>query len=176
MAGGKIAPALAAGNCVVLKPAEQTPLSILFFVDIVKKAGFPAGVINIVNGFGGKAGVALTAHMDVDKIVFTGSTATEREVARLAANNLKEITIGSGGKSLLLVFEDADLDQAVKWELLWYHGQPRPDLYCNKSHLGTRKGVSTIHRTVQGESQVLQDRQSLRQRYLPRAAGLKGAI
>ncbi|KAH7240374.1 aldehyde dehydrogenase domain-containing protein [Fusarium redolens] len=115
MAGWKIAPALAAGNCVVLKPAEQTPLSILLFADIVKKAGFPPGVINIVNGFGSKAGAALAAHMDVDKIAFTGSTATGREVARLAANNLKESTIESGGKSPLLVFEDADLDQAVKW-------------------------------------------------------------
>ncbi|KAF5705246.1 aldehyde dehydrogenase (NAD+) [Fusarium mundagurra] len=115
MAGWKIAPALAAGNCVVLKPAEQTPLSILFFADIVKKAGFPPGVINIVNGFGSKAGAALAAHMDVDKIAFTGSTATGREVARLAASNLKEITIESGGKSPLLIFEDADLDQAVKW-------------------------------------------------------------
>ncbi|CVK95909.1 probable aldehyde dehydrogenase [Fusarium mangiferae] len=90
MAGWKISPALAAGNCVVIKPAEQTPLSILFFADIIKKAGFPPGVINIVN-------------------------ATGREVARLAASNLKEITIESGGKSPLLVFEDADLDQAVKW-------------------------------------------------------------
>ncbi|KAK2930751.1 Aldehyde dehydrogenase, N-terminal [Fusarium oxysporum f. sp. vasinfectum] len=89
MAGWKIAPALAAGNCVVLKPAEQTPLSILLFADIVKKAGFPPGVINIVNGFGSKAGAALAAHMDVDKIAFTGSTATGRE--------------------------DADLNQAVKW-------------------------------------------------------------
>ncbi|KAH7469931.1 putative aldehyde dehydrogenase-like protein [Fusarium oxysporum f. sp. matthiolae] len=115
MAGWKIAPALAAGNCVVLKPAEQTPLSILFFAEIARKAGFPPGVINIVNGYGSKAGAALAAHMDVDKIAFTGSTATGREVARLAANNLKEITIESGGKSPLLVFEDADLEQAARW-------------------------------------------------------------
>ncbi|KAJ4245539.1 mitochondrial aldehyde dehydrogenase [Fusarium torreyae] len=115
MAGWKIAPALAAGNCVVLKPAEQTPLSILYFANIVKEAGFPPGVINIVNGFGSKAGAALAAHMDVDKIAFTGSTATGRQVAKLAASNLKEITIESGGKSPLIVFEDADLDQAIKW-------------------------------------------------------------
>lgn len=115
MAGWKIAPALAAGNCIILKPAEQTPLSILYFANLIKEAGFPPGVINIVNGFGNKAGAALAGHMDVDKIAFTGSTATGRQVAKLAANNLKEITIESGGKSPLLVFSDADLDQAVKW-------------------------------------------------------------
>ncbi|CAG7560604.1 unnamed protein product [Fusarium equiseti] len=115
MAGWKIAPALAAGNCIILKPAEQTPLSILYFANLIKEAGFPPGVINIINGFGDKAGAALAGHMDVDKIAFTGSTATGRQVAKLAANNLKEITIESGGKSPLLVFSDADLDQAVKW-------------------------------------------------------------
>lgn len=150
MAGWKIAPALAAGNCVVLEPAEQTPLSILLFAEIVKKAGFPPGMINIINGFGKKAGAALAAHMDVDKIAFTGSTATGREVARLAASNLKGITIESGGKSPLLVFEDADLEQAVKWS---HYGWL--DLYCNKPHPGTRKGVPAVHRAVQRKCQIL---------------------
>ncbi|CZR44730.1 putative aldehyde dehydrogenase [Fusarium proliferatum ET1] len=140
MAGWKIAPALAAGNCVVLKPAEQTPLSILFFADIIKKAGFPPGVINIVNGFGKKAGVALAAHMDVDKIAFTGSTATGREVARLAASNLKEITIESGGKSPLLVFEDADLDQAVKWS---HYG-----IMANQGQICTATSRILVHEKV----------------------------
>ncbi|PNP74265.1 hypothetical protein FNYG_12314 [Fusarium nygamai] len=140
MAGWKIAPALAAGNCVVLKPAEQTPLSILFFADIVKKAGFPPGVINIVNGFGSKAGAALAAHMDVDKIAFTGSTVTGREVARLAANNLKEITIESGGKSPLLVFEDADLDQAVKWS---HYG-----IMANQGQICTATSRILVHEKV----------------------------
>jgi aldehyde dehydrogenase (NAD(P)+) len=140
MAGWKIAPALAAGNCVVLKPAEQTPLSILFFADIVKKAGFPPGVINIVNGFGSKAGAALAAHMDVDKIAFTGSTATGREVARLAASNLKEITIESGGKSPLLVFEDADLNQAVKWS---HYG-----IMANQGQICTATSRILVHEKV----------------------------
>ncbi|KAJ4050586.1 mitochondrial aldehyde dehydrogenase [Fusarium oxysporum] len=140
MAGWKIAPALAAGNCVVLKPAEQTPLSILFFADIVKKAGFPPGVINIVNGFGSTAGAALAAHMDVDKIAFTGSTATGREVARLAASNLKEITIESGGKSPLLVFEDADLNQAVKWS---HYG-----IMANQGQICTATSRILVHEKV----------------------------
>ncbi|KAF5629676.1 aldehyde dehydrogenase (NAD+) [Fusarium sp. NRRL 25303] len=140
MAGWKIAPALAAGNCVILKPAEQTPLSILLFADIVKKAGFPPGVINIVNGFGRKAGAALAAHMDVDKIAFTGSTATGREVARLAASNLKEITIESGGKSPLLVFEDADLDQAVKWS---HYG-----IMANQGQICTATSRILVHEKV----------------------------
>ncbi|EXA35771.1 aldehyde dehydrogenase (NAD+) [Fusarium oxysporum f. sp. raphani 54005] len=140
MAGWKIAPALAAGNCVVLKPAEQTPLSILFFADIVKKAGFPPGVINIVNGFGSTAGAALAAHMDVDKIAFTGSTATGREVVRLAASNLKEITIESGGKSPLLVFEDADLNQAVKWS---HYG-----IMANQGQICTATSRILVHEKV----------------------------
>jgi aldehyde dehydrogenase (NAD+) len=140
MAGWKIAPALAAGNCVILKPAEQTPLSILYFADMVKKAGFPPGVINIVNGFGSKAGAALAAHMDVDKIAFTGSTATGRQVAKLAANNLKEITIESGGKSPLLVFEDADLDQAVKWS---HYG-----IMANQGQICTATSRILVHENV----------------------------
>ncbi|KAJ4113574.1 mitochondrial aldehyde dehydrogenase [Fusarium oxysporum] len=140
MAGWKIAPALAAGNCVVLKPAEQTPLSILFFAEIARKAGFPPGVINIVNGYGSKAGAALAAHMDVDKIAFTGSTATGREVARLAANNLKEITIESGGKSPLLVFEDADLDQAAKWS---HYG-----IMANQGQICTATSRILVHEKV----------------------------
>ncbi|KAH7219926.1 aldehyde dehydrogenase domain-containing protein [Fusarium oxysporum] len=140
MAGWKIAPALAAGNCVVLKPAEQTPLSILLFADIVKRAGFPPGVINIVNGFGSKAGAALAAHMDVDKIAFTGSTATGREVARLAASNLKEITIESGGKSPLLVFQDADLNQAVKWS---HYG-----IMANQGQICTATSRILVHEKV----------------------------
>jgi aldehyde dehydrogenase (NAD(P)+) len=115
MAAWKLGPALAAGNTVVLKPAEQTPLSILIFATLIEKAGFPPGVINIVNGYGRSAGAALAAHLDVDKVAFTGSTATGKEIMRLAASNLKSVTLETGGKSPLLVFPDADLEQAVKW-------------------------------------------------------------
>ena len=115
MAAWKLGPALACGNCVVLKPAEQTPLSILYFANLVKEAGFPPGVVNIVNGYGRTAGAAIASHLGIDKIAFTGSTSTGREIMRMAAVNLKNITLETGGKSPLLVFDDADLDQAVKW-------------------------------------------------------------
>ncbi|KAI9807937.1 MAG: hypothetical protein M1825_005243 [Sarcosagium campestre] len=115
MAAWKLGPALACGNTIVLKPAEQTPLSILYFATLVKLAGFPPGVINIVNGLGRVAGTAITSHPGIDKIAFTGSTATARQIMRDAAVNLKNITLETGGKSPLLVFDDADLDQAVKW-------------------------------------------------------------
>lgn len=115
MAAWKLGPALACGNTVVLKPAEQTPLSILYFATLVKEAGFPPGVVNILNGLGKDAGAAIASHEGVDKIAFTGSTATGRQIMRSAAVNLKNITLETGGKSPLLVFDDCDLEQAVKW-------------------------------------------------------------
>lgn len=115
MATWKLGPALACGNTVVLKPAEQTPLSILVFAELVKEAGFPPGVINIVNGYGKTAGAALVEHTLVDKVAFTGSTATATHIMGMAAKTLKNITLETGGKSPLLVFDDADMDQAVKW-------------------------------------------------------------
>ncbi|CAJ2500214.1 Uu.00g030670.m01.CDS01 [Anthostomella pinea] len=115
MAAWKIGPALACGNTVVLKAAEQTPLSVLYLATLIKEAGFPPGVVNIINGTGKEAGAVLALHLDVDKIAFTGSTGTGRAIMRSAAINLKNITLETGGKSPLIVFEDADLDQAVKW-------------------------------------------------------------
>ncbi|KAL4863611.1 hypothetical protein BDV12DRAFT_177305 [Aspergillus spectabilis] len=115
MASWKLGPALACGNTVVLKPAEQTPLSILILAKLIKEAGFPPGVVNIVNGYGREAGAALVSHPLVDKVAFTGSTMTAREIMKLAAGTLKNITLETGGKSPLLVFPDADLEQAVKW-------------------------------------------------------------
>ncbi|KAI0401238.1 aldehyde dehydrogenase [Xylaria palmicola] len=115
MAAWKLGPALACGNTVVLKPAEQTPLSILYFANLIVKAGFPPGVVNITNGYGKVAGQALAGHLGVDKIAFTGSTATGRQITKTASINLKNITLETGGKSPLLVFADADLEQAAKW-------------------------------------------------------------
>lgn len=115
MAAWKLGPALACGNTVVLKPAEQTPLSILYFANLTVQAGFPPGVINIINGHGRIAGAALASHPNVDKIAFTGSTPTAREIMKMAASNLKNITLETGGKSPLIVFNDADLDLAVEW-------------------------------------------------------------
>ncbi|KAG2416112.1 aldehyde dehydrogenase [Aspergillus terreus] len=115
MAAWKLGPALACGNTIVLKPAEQTPLSILVLGNLIKQAGFPPGVINITNGYGREAGAALVSHPLVDKVAFTGSTATAREIMKMAASTLKNITLETGGKSPLIVYPDADLDQAVKW-------------------------------------------------------------
>jgi aldehyde dehydrogenase (NAD+) len=115
MAAWKLGPALACGNCIVLKLAEQTPLSMLYVAKLIKEAGFPPGVINIINGHGKEAGAALVQHPKVDKIAFTGSTATGKEIMRMASATMKNITLETGGKSPLLVFEDANLDLAVKW-------------------------------------------------------------
>ena len=122
MAAWKLGPALACGNTVVLKPAEQTPLSALFLATLIKELGFPPGVVNIVNGYGKIAGSCLSAHPGVDKIAFTGSTITGKSIMRAAAGNLKSVTLETGGKSPLLVFDDCDLDQAVKWSHLGIMG------------------------------------------------------
>ncbi|KAJ9269880.1 hypothetical protein DTO212C5_4054 [Paecilomyces variotii] len=115
MAAWKLGPALSCGNTIVMKAAEQTPLSILYLATLIKEAGFPAGVVNIINGHGREAGSALVQHPNVDKVAFTGSTATGREIMKMAAGTLKNVTLETGGKSPLLVFEDADLEQAAKW-------------------------------------------------------------
>lgn len=115
MAAWKLGPALCCGNTVVLKLAEQTPLSMLYVAQLIREAGFPPGVVNIINGHGHEAGAALVKHDGIDKIAFTGSTVTGREVMKLAAGTLKNITLETGGKSPLLVFEDADLELAATW-------------------------------------------------------------
>jgi aldehyde dehydrogenase (NAD+) len=115
MAAWKLGPALACGNAILLKPAEQTPLSILYFANLVKEAGFPPGVLNILNGVGRVAGPALVTHPGVDKVAFTGSTTTGKEIMKMAAGTMKNITLETGGKSPLVVFNDADLEQAAKW-------------------------------------------------------------
>ncbi|MFD7993280.1 aldehyde dehydrogenase family protein [Streptomyces mexicanus] len=113
MLAWKIAPALATGNTVVLKPAETTPLSALFFADICRQAGLPKGVVNILPGYG-DAGAALVAHPGVDKVAFTGSTAVGKEIARTVAGTRKKLTLELGGKGANIVFDDAPLDQAVE--------------------------------------------------------------
>jgi len=110
----KVAPALACGCTVVLKPAEITPLSALRVGDLALEAGLPPGVLNVVPGFGKSAGRALVDHPDIDKVTFTGSPAVGREVLAGAAGNLKRVTLELGGKSANVIFADADLDAAVK--------------------------------------------------------------
>ncbi|KAG8221418.1 aldehyde dehydrogenase domain-containing protein [Butyriboletus roseoflavus] len=123
----KIAPALATGNTIILKPSELTPLSALLFTTLIEEAGFPPGVINIVNGYGATAGQAISEHPIIGKVAFTGSTLTGRKIMEAAAkSNLKPVTLELGGKSPNIIFDDADLEQAVKWAIhgiYFNHGQ-----------------------------------------------------
>ena len=118
MATWKLGPALACGNTVVLKAAEQTPLSILVLGRLFVEAGFPPGVVNFINGYGQEAGSALASHPLIDKVAFTGSTGTATKIMTMAAQTLKNITLETGGKSALVVFSDCDFEQAVKWSHL----------------------------------------------------------
>src|SRR5580698_1714581 len=113
MACWKIAPALAAGCTVVLKAAEQTPLTALRLAELVQEAGFPPGVVNILTGFGETAGAALAAHPDVDKVAFTGSTEVGKLIVQAATGNLKKVSLELGGKSPAIILPDADLDLAI---------------------------------------------------------------
>ena len=127
MAAWKLGPALACGNCVVMKPAEQTPLSALRLGELILEAGIPEGVVNIVTGFGETAGAPLAAHPDVDKVAFTGSTEVGKIIVRAAAGNLKKVSLELGGKSPNIVFKDAgDLDAAIAGAasaIFFNHGQ-----------------------------------------------------
>ncbi|KIW96939.1 uncharacterized protein Z519_02330 [Cladophialophora bantiana CBS 173.52] len=115
----KIAPALATGNTIVMKSAESTPLSALKMCELIREAGFPPGTVNLVSGFGPTVGAAIANHMDIDKVAFTGSTATGRVILKAAASsNLKKVTLELGGKSPNIVFPDADLQKAVDWSVL----------------------------------------------------------
>src|ERR1700753_1270146 len=116
MLAWKIGPALATGNVVVLKPSEITPLTAPMAADMIHEAGFPAGVFNLVIGYGPIVGEAISRHPGIEKVAFTGSTLTGRKIMKAAAeSNLKNVTLELGGKSPNVVFDDADLDQAVNW-------------------------------------------------------------
>lgn len=141
MLAWKLGPALAAGNTVILKPAEQTPLSALRLAELSIEAGFPPGVINVVNGLGAEVGSAISAHLDIDKIAFTGSTITGRKIMEAAAKtNLKKVTLELGGKSPVLVFDDVDIEKAIPWvalSMLFNQGQD-----CTAgSRLFVQKGI-----------------------------------
>jgi len=119
MLAWKWGPALACGNCVVLKTSEKTPLSALKLCELVVEAGFPAGVINVLSGFGPTAGEAISSHPDIKKVAFTGSLAVGKRVMISAANsNLKKVSLELGGKSPNIVFADADLDAAIQWSTM----------------------------------------------------------
>ncbi|KAL2024078.1 hypothetical protein VTK56DRAFT_9858 [Thermocarpiscus australiensis] len=141
MLAWKIGPALATGNTVVLKTAEQTPLSALVLAQFVKEAGFPPGVVNIISGFGNVAGAAIASHMDIDKVAFTGSTAVGRTIMKAAASsNLKKVTLELGGKSPNIVFNDADIEEAINWVnfgIYFNHGQ----CCCAGSRIYVQSGI-----------------------------------
>jgi aldehyde dehydrogenase (NAD+) len=140
MACWKLGPALACGNTVVIKAAEQTPLSILILGRLIKEAGFPSGVVNILNGLGDETGAALVQHPLVDKVAFTGSTATAKEIMRMAAGTLKNISLESGGKSPMIVFGDATLEQAVRWS---HYG-----IMSNQGQVCTATSRILVHESV----------------------------
>src|SRR5580698_1358302 len=140
MAAWKLGPALATGCTVVLKPAEQTPLSALRLGELIQEAGFPDGVVNIVPGFGETAGAALAAHPDVDKVAFTGSTEVGRLIVKAAAGNLKKVSLELGGKSPNVILQDADLETAIPGAasaIFFNHGQ----CCCAGSRLYVEKAV-----------------------------------
>src|SRR6266542_596477 len=118
MAAWKLAPALTAGNTVVLKPAEQTPASALELAKLIQEAGFPEGVVNIIPGYGETAGAALASHPGIDKIAFTGSTEIGKLIAKAAAENLTKVSLELGGKAPNVIFADADLDQAINGAMM----------------------------------------------------------
>lgn len=116
MVGWKLGPALATGNTVVLKPSEITPLTAQRFCDFIIEAGFPPGVVNVINGYGHTVGQAISEHPDISKVAFTGSTLVGRKVQEASAkSNLKAVTLELGGKSPCIIFDDANIEQAVKW-------------------------------------------------------------
>ena len=140
MLAWKIAPALAAGNTIVLKPAEFTPLTALCFAEIADEAGIPAGVINIVNGFG-ETGAAIVEHADVDKIAFTGSTEVGRIIRKATAGSGKKLSLELGGKSPFIVYDDADLDSVVEGvvDAIWFN---QGQVCCAGSRLLVQEGVA----------------------------------
>ncbi len=151
MAAWKLAPALAAGCTIVLKAAEQTPLTALRLAELILEAGFPPGVVNILTGFGETAGAALAAHPDVDKIAFTGSTEVGKLIVKAAAGNLKKVSLELGGKSPAIILPDADLDLAIAGAanaIFFNHGQ----CCCAGSRLFAHKTV--YDRVVAGVADI----------------------
>src|ERR1700743_2652911 len=151
MAAWKLAPALAAACTVVLKVAEQTPMSGLRLAELFDQAGFPPGVVNILTGFGEGAGAPLAAHPDVDKIAFTGSTEVGKLIVKASAGNLKKVSLELGGKSPAIIFPDADLERAIPGTasaIFFNHGQ----CCCAGSRLFAHESI--FDRVVEGVSDI----------------------
>ncbi|TFY75476.1 hypothetical protein EWM64_g8537 [Hericium alpestre] len=141
MMAWKLGPALATGNTIVIKPSEFTPLTALRMASLIKEAGFPDGVVNVLVGYGSTVGSAIAGHPLIDKVAFTGSTLIGRKVMEAAAkSNLKKVTLELGGKSPNIIFNDADIDKAVNWSahgIFWNHGQA----CCAGSRIFVQSGI-----------------------------------
>ena len=154
MLSWKIAPALAMGNTIVFKAAEQTPLTAMFFAQLCEEAGLPPGVINMING-GGAIGAELAAHIGVDKVAFTGSTAVGRSIRESTAGQGKKLTLELGGKSAFIVFEDADLDAAVEGlvDSIWFN---QGEVCCAGSRLLVQADVADeLHQKIKRRIKTL---------------------
>jgi len=145
MLAWKVAPALAAGNTLVLKPAEQTPLTAIYFAELCQKAGLPDGVVNIVTG-DGEVGKALVNHNDISKIAFTGSTQVGKYIRGATAGTGKQITLELGGKSPFIIFDDADLDSAIEGivDAIWFN---QGEVCCAGSRALVAESISTEFHT-----------------------------
>jgi len=146
-ASAKLAPALAAGCSMLVKPAEETPLSALLLDRLVHEAGVPDGVVNLLTGYGHTAGAAITAHPDVEKVAFTGSTEVGKEIVRASAGNLKKVMLELGGKSPVLIFDDADLDKTILMASLGIFVHSGQGCVCG-SRIFVQRGV--YERVVEG--------------------------
>src|SRR5690606_19823541 len=154
MLAWKVAPALAAGCTVVLKPAEYTPLTALCFAELAHRAGLPPGVLNVVTG-DGSTGQALVSHPDVDKIAFTGSTEVGREIRRATAETGKALSLELGGKSPFIVFDDADLDGVVEGvvDAIWFN---QGQVCCAGSRLLVQEGIGgRVHEKLRARMERL---------------------
>lgn len=154
MAAWKLGPALAAGCTIILKPAEQTPLSALRLGELIQEAGFPDGVVNVVPGYGETAGAALAAHPDVDKVAFTGSTEVGKLILQAATGNLKKVSLELGGKSPNIVLDDADLSTTISGAanaIFFNHGQ----CCCAGSRLFVEEKV--FDKVVEGVAQIAEN-------------------
>ena len=163
MQAWKLAPALATGNTVVMKPAEQTPLTALRVAELISEAGFPDGVVNMLPGYGPTAGAAIARHMDIDKVAFTGSTEVGHLIMEAAAQtNLKRVTLELGGKSPNIVFADADMDAAIEGSHFAPVLQSGPMLLCRLALVCRREGVRRVCRAQRGACEGSHGRRSVR--------------
>jgi acyl-CoA reductase-like NAD-dependent aldehyde dehydrogenase len=150
----KLAPALAAGNSCLLKPAEETPLSAVLLDKLVRAAGVPDGVVNLLTGYGHTAGAAITAHEGVDKVAFTGSTEVGKLIVKAATGNLKKVMLELGGKSPVLIYDDADLEQAIAMASMGIFVHSGQGCVCG-SRIFVQRGV--YNQVVEGIAEVAND-------------------